>query len=134
MKHAPIELKGRLDGAQRTRLKSLLDMLYRPSEIAEIVGFNVRQVYRVYVPLGCPHTRDDLHHIWINGVAFATWFEATYPKLTLKDDEAFCLTCKAAVSIIAGVEEQSGQYVYTSSQCPICGRKLACILRKVQDV
>ena len=49
-----IELKGRLDGRQRNRLKSLLNMKYRPREIAEEVGFSVHQVYRVYIPLECP--------------------------------------------------------------------------------
>ena len=52
--HKEILLRGRLGGKQRLRLEKLLDMLYMPSELAEEVGFNRRQVYRVYIHFGCP--------------------------------------------------------------------------------
>ena len=58
-------LKGRLNGRQRLRLGKLLDMLYKPSELAEEIGFAVDQVYRVYVPLGCPRERDSRKRLWI---------------------------------------------------------------------
>lgn len=72
-----IKLKGRLKGCQRMRLIKLFDMLYKPSELAEEVGFTRRQVYRVYIPAGCPHKRDEHKHIWINGKAFREWYEET---------------------------------------------------------
>jgi len=72
-----MHLKGRLNGSQRMRLIKLLDMLYKPSELAEEVGFTRRQVYRVYIPSGCPHTRDEKRYIWINGKAFREWYEET---------------------------------------------------------
>jgi hypothetical protein len=75
-----IILKGRLNGSQRMRLGKLLNMLYKPSELAEEIGFTNRQFYRVYIPLGCPHIRDQRKHIWINGCEFADWYEATFPK------------------------------------------------------
>ncbi len=53
-----IILQGRLDGRQRNRLKRLLDMMYSPKELSEEIGVNKEQIYRVYVPLGCPHERD----------------------------------------------------------------------------
>ena len=42
-------------------------------ELADEIGFNVRQMYRVYIPNGCPHNRDDSRHLWINGLEFRNW-------------------------------------------------------------
>lgn len=122
------ELRGRLNGAQRTRLGSLLNMMYRPSELAEVVGFAVRQVYRVYVPLGCPHDRDEKGHIWVNGAVFREWYQAVYVKTPLAEDEAYCLTCRRAVKIVDGDERQLDWLVYIVSECPVCGRVLSRIL------
>ena len=64
-------------------MRKLLDMLYTPKELAEEIGINVRQVYKVYIPAGCPNERDDYRHIWINGRAFQEWVEKTYKKIEL---------------------------------------------------
>ncbi|MBI5841461.1 MAG: hypothetical protein HZB19_15290 [Chloroflexi bacterium] len=120
-------LKGRLNGRERTRLGKLLDMLYMPSELAEEVGFITRQIYRVYVPLGCPSTKEN-GHIWINGKDFAEWYEATYPKQTLLPDEAFCLTCKKAVEMVNPERRRKGRLRYWVCGCPRCGRPLARII------
>lgn len=123
-------LRGRLNGAQRTRLGSLLNMMYRPSELAAVVGFNKKQVYRVYVSLGCPHERDERGHIWINGAQFREWYEANYTRATLKADEAYCLTCKRPVKIVNPEVHQQGFIVYSVSDCPRCGRRLSRIIRQ----
>jgi hypothetical protein len=125
-----ILLKGRLDGSQRVRMGKLLDMLYMPSELAEEVGFTRRQVYRVYIPAGCPHERDSRLHIWINGKKFREWYETTYPRLSLSADEAFCLTCKKPVRLNNPTKQKRGRLVYSVSDCPKCGRKLARIITK----
>ena len=125
-----ILLRGRLDGAQRTRLKRLLDMLYKPSELAEEVGFTARQVYRVYIPAGCPHDRDERGYLWINGKAFRKWAEEVYKKRELKPDETFCLTCKKPVKILDPEQKQEGRLIYILSDCPTCGRKLSRIIQK----
>jgi len=125
-----MHLKGRLNGSQRMRLIKLLDMLYKPSELAEEVGFTRRQVYRVYIPAGCPHTRDEKRYIWINGKAFREWYEETYPRVSLGQDETFCLTCKKPVKIINPKIENKGRLHYLISFCPKCGRKLARITKK----
>jgi hypothetical protein len=129
----PTELRGRLNGAQRTRLGSLLNMMYRPSELAEVVGFAVRQVYRVYVPLGCPHEKDERGHLWINGTAFRAWYETVYTRVTLTEDEGYCLTCKRAVKIVNGEEKRKGKLVYIVSVCPVCGRPLSRIQRQERE-
>ena len=125
-----IQLKGRLSGTQRNRLVRLLDMLYKPSELAEEVGFTRRQVYRVYIPSGCPHKRDEKRYIWINGKEFREWYEETYPRVSLNQDETFCLTCKKPVKIINPEREKKGRLHYLTSYCPNCGRKLARITKK----
>lgn len=123
-------VRGRLNGAQRSRLGSLLNMLYRPSELADVVGFNRKQVYRVYVPLGCPHQRDEMNHIWINGAEFCDWYEATYTRSTLEDGQAYCLTCKRPVTVVNPEIHKSGFIVYSLSDCPHCGRRLSRIIRQ----
>ena len=89
---AEIILKGRLDGTQRNKLARLLNMMYRPKELADEIGFETRQVYRVYIPLGLPHERDDLQHIWINGIAFKNWGREIYKKQKLNNNQACCLS------------------------------------------
>ena len=124
-----IELRGRLSGQQKTRLYNLFDMVYRPSELAEEIGFEVRQVYRVYIPLGLPHERDEHNNIWINGLVFKEWILEKYRKTALDKNEAFCLTCKKAVDILDPEEREKDGLYYLICQCPHCGRKLA----KIKD-
>ncbi len=125
-----ILLKGRLNGQQRNRLVKLLDMLYTPSELAQEIGFTVRQVYRVYIHAGCPHVRDEQRHIWINGKAFREWVEEVYKKRDLARNEAFCLTCKKPVKVVNPIEKQEGRLIYWLCDCPLCGRKLARIVNR----
>ena len=118
-------LQGLLKGNQRRKLSRLLDMLYTPLELAEELGITRRQVYRVYVPLGCPYERDETGHVFINGHVFHNWYRTTYKKLKLSEDEAYCLACKGAVRLIKPVEKQKGNYHFVSATCPICGKKLS---------
>lgn len=127
---AEIILKGRLKGYQRAILPYLLNMMYRPSEIAEEIGFTTRQFYRVYIPLGCPHERDKRNHIWINGIAFAAWYEITYAKATLKDNEAYCQTCRKPVKMTNKSKHRKGELTYWICNCSICDRRLARIIDK----
>ena len=123
-------LKGRLDGNQRNRLAKLLDMLYTPSELAEEIGFHVRQIYRVYIPCGLPHNRDEKNRIWINGKEFKGWVRDVYQKRELGVNEAFCLTCKKAVKMVNPERKQEGRLFFYICYCPECGRKLARIITK----
>lgn len=121
-------LKGRLNGKQRNRLKRLLDMLYSPSELADEIEINKEQIYRVYIPLGCPNQRDSHNHIWINGHAFLLWYQERYKKIGLEEGETFCKTCRKPVKIIDGEKHTQGEITYLLSVCPVCGRKLTKIL------
>jgi hypothetical protein len=129
-----ILLKGRLDGIQKTHLIKLLDMLYLPSEIAEEVGFNKRQIQRVYVPAGCPVVSDKKGNIWINGKEFREWILSVYQKQKLKQNEAFCLTCKHPFSMEKPVRHQKGRLFYYTAICPKCGRKVARIITRGKEL
>jgi uncharacterized protein with PIN domain len=129
-----ILLKGRLDGIQKTRLTKLLDMLYLPSEIAEEIGFGKRQFQRVYIPAGCPIERDKKNHIWINGKDFREWVLTIYQKQELKQNEAFCLTCKHPFSMKNPERLQSGNLYYYLVICPKCGRKVARIITRGKEL
>ena len=124
-----ILFRGRLKGQQRLRLEKLLDMLYRPSELAEEIGFTRRQVYRVYEPLGCPCQKDEQRHLWINGKAFREWYEATYPRFTVNEGEGFCLTCKKVIRLEKPVQKKKGGLLYWVGSCPKCGRKIPRIIK-----
>lgn len=129
-----ILLKGRLDGKQRNRLVRLLDMLYKPSELAEEIGFSVRQVYRVYLPAGCPCEKDEKHNIWINGKAFREWIQEVYQKQEVSVNEAFCLSCKSPVKMVEPERKQEGRLFYYLCKCPNCGRKLARIITRGKPI
>ncbi len=122
-------LKGRLNGRQRLRLNGLLDMLYTPDELAIEIGFNQEQVYRAYVPLGCPHEREGRNHILINGKRFSAWYKKLYAKKVLHQDEIFCMTCKKPVKIVTPEIIQKVKLTYLVSNCPNCGRRTSKIIK-----
>jgi hypothetical protein len=122
--------KGRLKGYQRLKLAKLLDMYYTPRELANEIGFTRRQVYRVYLKYGCPCIRDARKHVFINGIEFRKWYEATYPRTTLEEDEGFCLTCKKAVKMKNPIREQKEYLIYWVFHCPICNRKIPRIIKQ----
>lgn len=121
-------LKGRLDGKQRNRLKRLLDMDYSPGELADEIGIDKNQIYRVYIPLGCPNERKDQKHIQINGKKFIDWYLSHYQKAKIKEDETFCKTCRKAVKIFQPSDKKKSGLSYVLSTCPNCGRKLSKII------
>jgi len=118
-------LSGRLNGRQRNKLKGLLDMDYKPGELAEELGIRKNLVYSVYVKLGCPLDRDQWNHIAINGKSFRGWYLENYRKARVEENESFCKSCQRAVKIEDGVELKKGSLTYIVSHCPKCGRVLS---------
>ena len=45
--------------------------------LAEEIGIQSKQIYRVYIPEGCPHERTESRHILINGELFREWIKNT---------------------------------------------------------
>lgn len=116
--------QGRLNGSQRNKVKGLFDMLYTPKEFAEEIGINQDQVYRVYVPAGCPIFRDRQNHILINGKIFKDWYEENYKKRVLEKGQVYCVSCKKVVKLVNPEKCQKGSLMYYSANCPVCGKRV----------
>jgi hypothetical protein len=136
LKRKQIVRKGRLSGAQRNRLRRLLNMMYTTIELAKEIDISPRIVREVYIPLGCPYTRNRQNHIMINGIAFRDWYQEVYKKRTLASNEAFCISCKQEVIMVKTSPMEINGLSYLLSECPVCGRSLSKIIsmdRKKDD-
>ncbi len=116
--------------AQIIKLGRLLDMLYKPSELAEEIGVNVDTIYRSYLPAGAPHTRDKTGAIWIHGPAFKAWMlernedgkRVLHP---LGEGEAWCVHCNQVVKVMnPRVRHFNGSGELIQGACEKCGRKV----------
>jgi hypothetical protein len=108
------------------KLGRLLDMLYKPAEIAEEIGVAQDTVYRSYLPAGLPYTRDDQGNIWIHGPAFVSWARATVSKKKsqragLSANHAWCMKCNRPVELINPKIKPINRYLeLQQSSCPHC--------------
>jgi hypothetical protein len=110
------------------KLSRLMDMMYKPSEIAEEIGVTTETIYRSYLPGGCPFERDKQEHIWIHGLSFAAWVRSVSGKKEmnrLDDGQAWCLRCRHAVGLVRARERFRGRYVAIyQGKCEACGAKV----------
>jgi len=112
------------------KLGRLLDMLYRPSEIAEEIGVTQDTVYRSYLPAGLPHIRDAEGHVWVHGPAFISWARETitHKKKTrhgLPEGQAWCMKCNQPVELINPKIKTVNRYLeLLQAACPHCGKKI----------
>jgi hypothetical protein len=107
------------------RLGRLLNMRYRPAELASEIGCHPDTVYRSYIPAGCPHERDGRGHIWIVGTEFAAWARslASRGRVKLAAGEAYCLRCNRAVEMTGETTVRpTNRYLeLVTGRCPECG-------------
>lgn len=112
------------------KLGRLLDMLYKPSEIAEEIGVTPDTVHRSYLPAGLPHLRDDDGRIWIHGPAFVAWARQTISqkkkdRIGLPENCAWCMKCNQPVELIAPKVKIVNRYIeLLQAPCPSCGTKI----------
>ena len=112
------------------RLGRLLDMMYRPPEIAEEIGVTSDTIYRSYLPAGLPHTRDEDGSIWIHGPDFAAWARETVSKRRgkrtgLLDGYAWCLKCGHPVEMKSPKVISVNRYLeLLQAKCPQCHRTI----------
>lgn len=110
------------------KLGRLLDMMYKPSEIAEEIGVIADTVVRGYLPAGLPHERDERGNIWIHGPAFIAWAKETITKKRsqragLPDGYAWCMKCNQPVPIQAPHVRTVNRYLeLMQGTCPACGK------------
>lgn len=120
--------KPRITRSILIRLPRLLDMLYKPSELAREIGVSVDTVYDSYIPAGLPYIQRG-HSFWIHGPAFADWARAASPKKkkasTIPGGMAWCMRCNQLQPM------QNPQPVYQNhkiiiyqSSCPACGCRI----------
>lgn len=128
--------------AQIKKLARLLDMMYKPSELADEIGVNIDTVRRSYIPAGLPVEKDETNHTWIHGLTFAKWAReqiATRKKKRskLKDDEVYCLSCKKVVSGFPAKPKKiipvNRWLEMAQAACPICGTKVNKARKRVRE-
>ena len=101
-----------------------LPMHYLPAELASELGLPARTLYD-WLQVGAPHTRDAQGNLWTDGRQFAGWIEANLKlhavRAKLQDDQAYCLRCKQAVTLIDPHQEQvKGKLILIKGRCPHC--------------
>lgn len=112
------------------KLSRLLDMLYKPSEIAEEIGVTQDTVYRSYLPAGLPHVRDEQDHVWIHGPAFIAWARETISQRKSKrkglgENQAWCMRCNQPVEMNRPKVVHQNRYIrIMQSACPHCKTKV----------
>ena len=114
---------------QLNRARHLLDMRYRPSELAEELQVCVETVYHSYLAEGCPHERDSKAHIWINGAAFYQWASARggRERVKMTEGQAYCFHCKKPVNMIeVSTAKITSRYLeVVTGKCPECESKIS---------
>lgn len=121
----------RISRGQAQKLQRLLWMEYKPSEIAQELGIDVRTIYRSYIPAGMPH-RKEKDNIWIIGTEFRDWARAILekgkrsPAEPMLDAEAYCVVCKKRITYtdITRREALSKGRLKIYARCPNCGNKV----------
>ena len=110
------------------RLVRLMDMMYKPSEIAEEIGVTTETVYRSYLPGGAPFERDKAGNFWLHGTSFSAWVRSVTTKKEmsrLADGQAWCLRCRKAVPLVRPRMRFEGRYVKIfQGKCETCGAKI----------
>lgn len=110
------------------RLSRLLNMLYKPPELARELEVSTDSVYRSYLPSGAPYVMQTNGEIFIHGLSFASWVKAVYKKrkfYPMQENEAWCCTCNKPVELIRPRQKKSGRYVILlQSKCPVCHTKI----------
>jgi len=110
------------------KLARFLDMMYRPSEIAEELGVHKETVYRSYLPAGLPYIEDDKHRFWIHGPAFVAWAKETVAKKRtdrkgLEEGYAWCMKCNTPVKMAKPTIKPVNRYIeLLQAKCPHCHR------------
>lgn len=122
--------KPRLNHAQITKAVRLLDMPYKPSELAEELNIAADTILRTWVPSGLPYETDATGHKWINGKVCADWINSLKSdrranKKGLEENHAYCFGCKKQVLLVKPTVKKINRYIeLLQSKCPKCGRKV----------
>lgn len=116
-------------GLQRRSIR-LLNMEYRPAEIAEELSTPRKEISRKQImrliELGAPARQDAGGHYWVNGTAFAAWLwnmlgsQEKRESKPMGEDQAYCVKCGEAVQI--QFPRKQGRAI--RGTCHQCGSKV----------
>lgn len=124
----------RLNRSKAAALERLLNMLYKPAELAEELGVSHDTVYRSYIPAGAPVVLDAGGKVWINGRQFAQWAREYLTttrrgksKPPMPAGHAYCVRCNRVVMVQSPKtrpHSRRANVVQLSGSCPECGGKI----------
>ncbi len=128
----------RLTNARVHKLKRLLNMQYKLTELAGELGITTDTIYRSYIPAGMPCTKDERGHYWVNGKAFYEWAMAYVttrdrkPKKPMDPDQAYCMRCNQVIRIVNKRVYQANfsGIAKVTGRCPVCEGKVSRFIRK----
>lgn len=123
------------------RVGRLMDMKYRPSEIAKELSVSSRTIKRAWLPAGAPFERDRKGNIWINGAALVAWVRTCLaskhnkPRRIMADNQAYCLKCNQVVTIQnpqsrGGTSFRGQNMIMLYGKCPTCGKTIYRLSKK----
>ena len=122
------------------RLGRLLDMMYKPGELAKELNVSTETVVRSYLPAGAPVMVDAQGKTWVNGKKFALWAReclATDRRgraaRTMSEQQGFCLRCNQVIEMINPRRQQHSQrqgVLQVYGKCPLCGAKVNRFVRE----
>ena len=128
----------RIKSVQNRRLRRLLDMEYKPSEIADELGINVKTIYRSYIPLGLPVRHAVDGSIWIHGTTYREWAltilttDSEKPKPPMGESEFYCTKCRNRVQAVE-ISQVIDKRTRAIGTCPICGTSVTKFLKRVTE-
>ena len=117
------------------KLSRLLDMEYKPSELAKELGVSVDTIYRSYFPAGAPFRVDSQKRYWIHGLIFRAWVLEYTSQRKLKQKmnpgQGWCFKCNQVV-IIKNPKAKSINRgaVIIKGICPLCNTRMNRIQKK----
>ena len=131
MRHfVPVDGRPTFSRALIIRLGRLLDMEYKPAEIADELGISADTIRRNYLRNGCPHRRESSGAIWIHGKSFAAWAmeinELNKRKsFVLSDSQTWCVRCNHVVEMVDMHERRiKKNLIMIYGKCSVCGGKV----------
>ena len=110
----------------KLRARGLLDMLYKPSELADELQIDQRVIYRKLIPEGTyAYKRTTTGTSGFTDLKVAALVRSLdrKPGSTLAADEAYCLRCRKAVKLVNPKRNTKHALTILQSQCPECGNQ-----------
>jgi len=110
------------------KLSRLLNMLYKPSEIAELIGLTTETVYRTHLAAGAPYKKDSKGNILIHGLEYAAWAKSTFQDRKMgkmEANQAWCFKCNRATELKRPIPVKFTRYItMLQGSCSVCGAKV----------